>query len=154
VQQQDDEAAEEQQQQQQRSKANGKQPREFYVKWKDRSYLHCSWVAEDIVNRACAVRVVGQANPVVARLRKFWRDQASAAASGELAEAEEAGELVHGLNPAWVQVRGGAGGLHAADAAEGAVQQQHTAWQGRSTCVCCLICSSVWVPPLPDCNHD
>jgi hypothetical protein len=95
-----------QQQQQQHSKANGKQPREFFVKWKDRSYLHCSWVSEEIVNRACAVRVVGQANPVVARLRKFWRDQAAAAESLEAAEAEEAGESVHGMNPAWVQVGG------------------------------------------------
>jgi hypothetical protein len=95
----------EQQQQQARSKAGGKPPREFFVKWKDRSYLHCSWVPEEVMNRACNVRVIGQAHPVVARLRRFWREQAAAAESGELAEAEESGELLHGINPAWVQVR-------------------------------------------------
>jgi hypothetical protein len=107
AQQQDEDAGntEQQQQQQQRSKAAGKPPREFFVKWKDRSYLHCSWVPEEIMTRACNVRVIGQANPVVARLRRFWREQAAAAESGELAEAEESGELLHGINPAWVQVR-------------------------------------------------
>lgn len=97
----DENDAKGQQQQQQR---NGKPAREFFVKWKDRAYLHCSWVSEDVMNRGCAVRVVGQANPVVARLRKFWRETAAAAESGEFAEAEETGELLHGMNPAWVQV--------------------------------------------------
>jgi hypothetical protein len=91
--------------QQQRSHPGGKPAREFFVKWKDRSYLHCSWVPEEIMTRGCNVRVIGQANPIVARLRRFWREQAAAAESGELAEAEESGELTHGLHPAWVQVR-------------------------------------------------
>lgn len=80
------------------------QQQEFYVKWRGRSYIHCSWIPEAAMNAAAAVRVIGQPNPVATRLRKFWREKWSAAESGEIQEAEETGALIHGINPAWLQV--------------------------------------------------
>lgn len=79
---------------------------EFYIKFKDRSYLHAAWISQQVLDRAANIRVVGQANPVATRLKRFWRDRAAAAATGELAEALETGQLVNGINPAWLQVRG------------------------------------------------
>lgn len=80
-------------------------PNEFYVKWKDRSYMHCRWVSNEVMQRAAGIKHIGAANPVSMRLRKFWRCQAEAAANGDLREAEERGQLVHGINPVWTQVR-------------------------------------------------
>eukprot|EP00775_Hariotina_reticulata_P005695 gene5695-5933_t len=77
---------------------------EFYVKFKDRSYLHAAWISQQVLEKAANIRVVGQANPVATKLKRFWRDHAAAEASGELAEALETGQLVNGINPAWVQV--------------------------------------------------
>jgi hypothetical protein len=57
------------------------------------------------MQRAATIKHVGMANPVMMRLRRFWQSQAQAAASGDLREAEERGQLVHGINPAWTQVR-------------------------------------------------
>jgi len=94
-----DGAGGEQQQQQQ-----GEQPNEFFVKWKNRSYMHCCWVSNEVMQRAAGIRVIGIANPVATRLRKFWREQQQAAANGDIREAEERGQLVNGINPAWTQV--------------------------------------------------
>jgi hypothetical protein len=77
---------------------------EFFVKWKESSYLHCAWVSNEVMQRAATIKHVGMANPVMMRLRRFWQSQAQAAANGDLREAEERGQLVHGINPAWTQV--------------------------------------------------
>lgn len=86
------------------------QQQEFYVKWKDRSYIHCSWVPEAVMTAAAAWKVIGQANPVAARLRKFYQQQSAAVETREYEEAEETGQLVNGINPAWLQVGTIAGG--------------------------------------------
>lgn len=94
-------AADGSQQQQQEEKEGSN---EFFVKWKDRSYLHCCWIANETMQRAAAIKFVGVANPVATRLRKFWRTQAEAVSNGVLREAEERGQLVHGIYPEWTQV--------------------------------------------------
>lgn len=77
---------------------------EFFIKWKERSYIHCCWVSNEVMQRAAGIKHIGAANPVSMRLRRFWREQATAAANGDLREAEERGQLVNGINPAWMQV--------------------------------------------------
>jgi hypothetical protein len=91
--------ANKQQPQQQDEPAN-----EFFVKWKERSYIHCAWISNEVMQRSAGIKHIGAANPVSVRLRKFWRGQAEAAANGDLREAEERGQLVNGINPAWMQV--------------------------------------------------
>jgi hypothetical protein len=93
-----------QQQEEEKKKEEGEGPNEFFVKWKDRSYLHCCWIPNETMQRAAAAKFVGVANPVATRLRKFWRAQAEAASNGVLREAEERGQLVHGINPEWTKV--------------------------------------------------
>lgn len=92
------------QQQQQQEETEKEGSNEFFVKWKDRSYLHCCWIANETMQRAAGIKFVGVANPVATRLRKFWRAQAEAASNGVLREAEERGQLVHGIHPEWTQV--------------------------------------------------
>jgi hypothetical protein len=90
------------QQQQQQGEAEG--PNEFFIKWKEHSFIHCSWISNEVMQRAANIKHIGAANPVATRLRKFWRAQAEAAANGDVREAEERGQLVNGINPAWTQV--------------------------------------------------
>jgi hypothetical protein len=90
------------QQQQQEGEAEG--PNEFFIKWKEHSFIHCSWISNEVMQRAANIKHIGAANPVATRLRKFWRAQAEAAANGDMREAEERGQLVNGINPAWTQV--------------------------------------------------
>lgn len=87
-------------------------PKEYYVKWKERSYLHCSWVHEGMFDRAAKLGLVY----LKTRLRKFHadRDAAAAVAAAVAAEDEEEGTtrafvdegLIHGVHPAWLQVGG------------------------------------------------
>ncbi len=96
-------------------------PKEYYVKWKERSYLHCSWVHEVQFERAAKLGLVY----LRTRLRKFHaeRDALAAAAAAASAAAEEEGEdggfkafvdegLVHGVHANWLQVRLWGFGLH------------------------------------------
>jgi hypothetical protein len=91
-------------------------PKEYYVKWKERSYLHCSWVPAEMFERAIRLGLVYMRT----RLRKFHgeRDAAAAAFAAMAAEDEESGAtpapfvdegLKHGVHPAWLQARGGRG---------------------------------------------
>lgn len=62
---------------------------EFYVKWKGRSFLHCSWVSEQVVQKAISSLQAALTAGLKQRLSKFWRDHQ--AGSG-LAGADEGGE--------------------------------------------------------------
>jgi chromodomain-helicase-DNA-binding protein 4 len=85
-------------------------PKEYYIKWKERSYLHCSWVAADMFERAIRLGLVYMRT----RLRKFHgeRDAAAAALAAMAAEDEDGATgmpivdegLIHGVHPAWLQV--------------------------------------------------
>ncbi|KAG2429992.1 hypothetical protein HYH02_013820, partial [Chlamydomonas schloesseri] len=92
--------------------------REFYVKWKGESYIHCTWEPEaDIAKMYKMFPAIKQ------KVQRFWRSREAGgllgggggggaggagggdtAAAADLREAEEAGEVVHGVHSAWLEV--------------------------------------------------
>ena len=62
---------------------------EFYVKWRGRSYLHCSWVPEQAVQNTVSVLQAATTAGLRQRVSKFWRERQ---AGGGLAGADEDGE--------------------------------------------------------------
>ena len=59
--------------------------REYYVKWKSKSFLHCSWVSEEDLEGAYKL-LPG----LKQRVQRFWK--ARAEDSPETKELEEAGK--------------------------------------------------------------
>ena len=94
-------------------------PKEYYVKWKERSYMHCSWVPEGAFERAAKMGLTYMRT----RLRKFHAERdayLAAAAAARAAEEEGGGDadgaggggggvfvdegFINGVHPAWLQV--------------------------------------------------
>ncbi|EFJ45932.1 hypothetical protein VOLCADRAFT_30242, partial [Volvox carteri f. nagariensis] len=77
--------------------------REYHVKWKGESYLHCSWEPEEGLAKMYRVRGVvcvcwgGGGEGEGGRGLRESRE-------AEEREAEETGEYVHGVNPLWLEV--------------------------------------------------
>eukprot|EP00955_Chlamydomonas_euryale_P047205 353615-Chlamydomonas_euryale.AAC.9 len=65
--------------------------REYFVKWLERSYMHCSWVSESQLHQAMKV-FKGRATGVKSRLNGFWRLRQHIAQQDN--EAEETGRTV------------------------------------------------------------
>lgn len=78
--------------------AASKPIKEYYIKWKNQSYLHCSWVSQSELDKACKMFP-----HLKNKVRKFY--QVHQAEVEQQAEATETGDLVHGVNPLWLQVR-------------------------------------------------
>ncbi|KAG1665916.1 hypothetical protein FOA52_004505 [Chlamydomonas sp. UWO 241] len=82
--------------------ADGAGGKEYYVKWLERSFMHCSWVAEEKLQAAMKVFKT-QCQGIKARLATFWRQRGDAAQPQDN-EQEETGEVKHGVNSAWLLV--------------------------------------------------
>ncbi|GFR51658.1 hypothetical protein Agub_g14093, partial [Astrephomene gubernaculifera] len=71
--------------------------REYYVKWKGESYLHCSWEPEEEMGK------MHKMFPAIkAKIQRFWKLREGRQA--EEREAEEAGEYIHGVHSSWLEV--------------------------------------------------
>ena len=84
--------------------AAGKVHREYFVKWKGMSYMHCSWVRDEVVQRAYKIYGTSRGSVVRQRFRKFMQERGALAAAAAL--QVESGALVNGVDPNWLQVRG------------------------------------------------
>ncbi|GAX74493.1 hypothetical protein CEUSTIGMA_g1942.t1 [Chlamydomonas eustigma] len=90
--------------------------REFYVKWKGKSHMHCSWVSEEALQSALKVFKGPLAQAVQQKLRKFLSSQSSSYGIDDADnESQITGEVVNGVNQQWLVVdriiaeRGGTG---------------------------------------------
>ncbi|KAA6426343.1 MAG: CHD3-type chromatin-remodeling factor PICKLE-like, partial [Trebouxia sp. A1-2] len=73
--------------------------KEYFVKWKGKSFIHCSWVKHDDV-----VKVAKYSAGLNMRFKHYQRSvygMPQVATSGKL-EDQEVGDMVNGIDPLWV----------------------------------------------------